>query len=158
MLVLFLSLSLSLSPSVSPYLSLPLPHLFSLSPYLSPPKKHPFAPSLCLSPHSFLTLSPCFPRFLQADGHHRCSPDPGGGSLWAGGEAALPGTAPGPEGEERTTQDHPLLPLSQGAVHCPQVRLGGPPHPHTHHHVRSEERRVGKECLRLCRSRWSPYH
>ena len=25
-------------------------------------------------------------------------------------------------------------------------------------HVRSEERRVGKECLRLCRSRWSPYH
>ena len=26
-----------------------------------------------------------------------------------------------------------------------------PPH-------RSEERRVGKECLRLCRSRWSPYH
>ena len=24
--------------------------------------------------------------------------------------------------------------------------------------IRSEERRVGKECLRLCRSRWSPYH
>ena len=24
--------------------------------------------------------------------------------------------------------------------------------------ARSEERRVGKECLRLCRSRWSPYH
>ena len=23
--------------------------------------------------------------------------------------------------------------------------------------ARSEERRVGKECLRLCRSRWSPY-
>ena len=23
---------------------------------------------------------------------------------------------------------------------------------------RSEERRVGKECLWLCRSRWSPYH
>jgi hypothetical protein len=23
---------------------------------------------------------------------------------------------------------------------------------------RSEERRVGKECTRLCRSRWSPYH
>src|SRR3546814_19990182 len=35
-----------------------------------------------------------------------------------------------------------------------------------HHHVeeadlsggRSEERRVGKECVRTCRSRWSPYH
>ena len=25
-------------------------------------------------------------------------------------------------------------------------------------YIRSEERRVGKECLRLCRSRWSPYH
>ena len=24
--------------------------------------------------------------------------------------------------------------------------------------VRSEERRVGKECLSQCRSRWSPYH
>ena len=24
--------------------------------------------------------------------------------------------------------------------------------------VRSEERRVGKECPVLCRSRWSPYH
>ena len=24
--------------------------------------------------------------------------------------------------------------------------------------VRSEERRVGKECLAVCRSRWSPYH
>lgn len=23
---------------------------------------------------------------------------------------------------------------------------------------RSEERRVGKECVDLCRSRWSPYH
>src|SRR3546814_11592982 len=23
---------------------------------------------------------------------------------------------------------------------------------------RSEERRVGKECFRTCRSRWSPYH
>jgi signal peptidase len=30
----------------------------------------------------------------------------------------------------------------------------GPPTPH----ARSEERRVGKECRRLCRSRWSPYH
>ena len=24
--------------------------------------------------------------------------------------------------------------------------------------LRSEERRVGKECQTLCRSRWSPYH
>ena len=28
----------------------------------------------------------------------------------------------------------------------------------TFFNARSEERRVGKECERLCRSRWSPYH
>src|SRR3546814_1448697 len=29
----------------------------------------------------------------------------------------------------------------------------------THHSIgRSEERRVGKECVSTCRSRWSPYH
>src|SRR3546814_3964154 len=28
---------------------------------------------------------------------------------------------------------------------------------HTHR-ARSEERRVGKECVSTCRSRWSPYH
>src|SRR3546814_6525397 len=27
-----------------------------------------------------------------------------------------------------------------------------------HEGVRSEERRVGKECVSTCRSRWSPYH
>src|SRR3546814_14304383 len=31
---------------------------------------------------------------------------------------------------------------------CRQARIGG---------VRSEERRVGKECVSTCRSRWSPY-
>src|SRR3546814_3460241 len=28
----------------------------------------------------------------------------------------------------------------------------------TDHYHRSEERRVGKECVSTCRSRWSPYH
>ena len=32
------------------------------------------------------------------------------------------------------------------------------PYPTENPFNRSEERRVGKECLRLCRSRWSPYH
>src|SRR3546814_11431957 len=27
-----------------------------------------------------------------------------------------------------------------------------------HDRARSGERRVGKECVRTCRSRWSPYH
>src|SRR3546814_17988024 len=26
------------------------------------------------------------------------------------------------------------------------------------HETRSEERRVGKECVSTCRSRWAPYH
>src|SRR3546814_6968250 len=29
---------------------------------------------------------------------------------------------------------------------------------HCHGIERSEERRVGKECVSTCRSRWSPYH
>src|SRR3546814_10204048 len=29
---------------------------------------------------------------------------------------------------------------------------------HTMDELRSEERRVGKECVSTCRSRWSPYH
>ena len=29
---------------------------------------------------------------------------------------------------------------------------------HRSRHGRSEERRVGKECVNPCRSRWSPYH
>ena len=37
-------------------------------------------------------------------------------------------------------------------IHIENTRLAYSPY------LRSEERRVGKECLRLCRSRWSPYH
>src|SRR3546814_9845169 len=29
---------------------------------------------------------------------------------------------------------------------------------HLFEEIRSEERRVGKECVSTCRSRWSPYH
>src|SRR3546814_6028034 len=32
------------------------------------------------------------------------------------------------------------------------------PHPKLFGLPRSEERRVGKECVSTCRSRWSPYH
>src|SRR3546814_6924526 len=37
---------------------------------------------------------------------------------------------------------------------------GKPPQSHWWHEgfQRSEERRVGKECVGTCRSRWSPYH
>ena len=39
--------------------------------------------------------------------------------------------------------DHPAVPVA-GLLDRPLAR--------------SEERRVGKECFLLCRSRWSPYH
>src|SRR3546814_11395581 len=40
-------------------------------------------------------------------------------------------------------------------------RCDFPGHGITQRHMldhRSEERRVGKECVRTCRARWSPYH
>ena len=45
----------------------------------------------------------------------------------------------------------PVTPLSYHDVWPVLQHLGGPD-------SRSEERRVGKECVSLCRSRWSPYH
>src|SRR3546814_17709144 len=32
------------------------------------------------------------------------------------------------------------------------------PYGYSRYSLRSEERRVGKECVSTCRSRWSPYH
>src|SRR3546814_7201225 len=42
--------------------------------------------------------------------------------------------------------------ISRGRARPWGRRLGNP------RHARSEERRVGKECVSTCRSRWSPYH
>ena len=41
-----------------------------------------------------------------------------------------------------------ITPKSNRFLNCAKAFLVG----------RSEERRVGKECVFLCRSRWSPYH
>src|SRR3546814_6791481 len=42
---------------------------------------------------------------------------------------------------------------------CPCRRPCRPCHRHGRRRCRrSEERRVGKECVSTCRSRWSPYH
>ena len=59
----------------------------------------------------------------------------------------------GPKGEIWKIEDaiHPLIKL------CTQI-LSDNPLFFLINSYRSEERRVGKECLRLCRSRWSPYH
>src|SRR3546814_14060609 len=51
------------------------------------------------------------------------------------------GAAAVPDGFARSEADRPGRPLED-------------PHPLR----RSEERRVGKECVSTCRSRWSPYH
>jgi pyruvate dehydrogenase E2 component (dihydrolipoamide acetyltransferase) len=45
-----------------------------------------------------------------------------------------------------------------GTVERLLVKLGDKVSKGTPVVLRSEERRVGKECRRLCRSRWSPYH
>src|SRR3546814_3874883 len=50
----------------------------------------------------------------------------------------------------RSLRDAPAEPAAHGGRdRFPEGRLGGD---------RSEERRVGKECVSTCRSRWSPYH
>src|SRR3546814_10521490 len=46
--------------------------------------------------------------------------------------------------------EHPTSQLGASVVPSGERR------PHRPH--RSEERRVGKECVSTCRSRWSPYH
>jgi flagellar biosynthesis protein FlhA len=51
-----------------------------------------------------------------------------------------------------------LLRLSLNVASTRIVLLEGHTGPDAAGKVRSEERRVGKECRRLCRSRWSPYH
>src|SRR3546814_7026269 len=57
---------------------------------------------------------------------------------------------PPPRSPERTawvTDDTPRFIVCWRFMDCAQA--GG---------ARSEERRVGKECVSTCRSRWSPYH
>ena len=45
-----------------------------------------------------------------------------------------------------------------GKINDIHARLAGLEHARGIHTARSEERRVGKECGVMCRSRWSPYH
>src|SRR3546814_2374098 len=53
----------------------------------------------------------------------------------------------------RALQQHLLGEASRVKINAENVRFFGEiPFP------RSEERRVGKECVSTCRSRWSPYH
>src|ERR1039457_1786243 len=61
------------------------------------------------------------------------------------------GFAEGQELTEHTSTQHALIQILSGAC---EFSLAGVPRNLTIGDMRSEERRVGKEC----RSRWSPYH
>src|SRR3546814_7711728 len=63
---------------------------------------------------------------------------------------------------QRATQSQPQRPvplrgwaeIQEMLRQLPGLKRGKP----RHNLKRSEERRVGKECVSTCRSRWSPYH
>src|SRR3546814_6217848 len=52
----------------------------------------------------------------------------------------------------------PLFHCAPTAYYCRQTIDVNHPIVHFRRRQRSEERRVGKECVSTCRSRWSPYH
>src|SRR3546814_16484750 len=54
-------------------------------------------------------------------------------------------------GERRARRDADQHAFVGRGAKCPVLGVGGLD-------LRSEERRVGKECVSTCRSRWSPYH
>src|SRR3546814_20564552 len=58
--------------------------------------------------------------------------------------------------EKIHTDDTPIAVLSPGTGKTRQARLWTYVRDDRPH--RSEERRVGKECVSTCRSRWAPYH
>src|SRR3546814_16746650 len=78
-----------------------------------------------------------------------------------GVEETHPHLNPPLEGEDFRAKPPPLkgrTPRQEAFDRCPT------PHPCSSNWApkncrsRSEERRVGKECVRKCKSRWSPYH
>src|SRR3546814_14450045 len=50
------------------------------------------------------------------------------------------------------------IPLHQKLIEDPEFQSGDYTIKWLEEWLRSEERRVGKECVRKCRYRWSPYH
>src|SRR3546814_19480942 len=60
------------------------------------------------------------------------------------------------------TKPGDAMPLVSAAAHrlpaVPPPRSAAPLVPSDIQRARSEARRVGKECVSTCRSRWSPYH
>src|SRR3546814_5869638 len=58
----------------------------------------------------------------------------------------------------RRRRDRFDIPHRQAGGYAGHADASADRHPANARHGRSEERRVGKECVSTCRSRWSPYH
>src|SRR3546814_16948600 len=78
----------------------------------------------------------------------------GAGSPGGGGRGRVPRALRGEGGERERRRRKRRLQAPQGTDGQGGHRLTGPRRTAS----RSEERRVGKECVSTCRSRWSPYH
>src|SRR3546814_210138 len=66
-----------------------------------------------------------------------------------------------PQVSDTSGADKPAAkPAPAAALEDPDLKPGQLPHasPSVRKFARSEERRVGQECVSTCRSRWSPYH
>src|SRR3546814_1367839 len=88
-----------------------------------------------------------------------CSSDltPVAAARWA--RLHSPSAGPPPEARQRG-EHQGLLPFrSRRKIDAPVLSAKrGTRRPDGRRPRRSEERRVGKECVSTCRSRWSPYH
>src|SRR3546814_11517817 len=86
-----------------------------------------------------------------------CSSDlQGKSSLGAIREGGNPLTGPASGGERAASRidgSPNYAAVSAALRSTPPPTTSAPPSP-----ARSEERRVGDECVSTCRSRWSPYH
>ena len=118
------------------------------------PQPRPPRPGSQHPPSSQLRrLSRAKPRGRRARASTRARPPPGGPSTASSGGGFLRGLQPG----RSRPPPRPTAPLPNLLRPPPaQEELLAQPCRNAVSWERSEERRVGKECLRLCRSRWSP--
>lgn len=82
----------------------------------------PPAPFPCCFYSFCLNFEPSF-RLYQVNGHHWHLAKTGGDPLRSAGAAPFHGAAQSSKGEEGTSQDHSLLPLSERAVYSTQVSV-----------------------------------
>src|SRR3546814_14336788 len=93
--------------------------------------------------------------YRARDYRRRCA-----ASVHFGGEHSREGTSRPLHGRDGARLSRFWLGDQYGLWHGASSRGAAAARPHTapSDQFRSEERRVGKECVSTCRSRWSPYH